>query len=313
MRGFRTIAIGVTLLSLLTAGCFDLKSVSQVEEFRVLGVSADPPEIAPGDGIRMSVLWADPEGEGRPVSFAWVGCAGLLKAPAAFESCEMVLPPVTGTADEGMDAIDIPYTPQEEMKKRMKEHDMDFIQLTFIVLMCAGGELPAADEYAFIGEMEDISTLCEGGDGIAAYKTVTISNAEDPQRNPEIENLLLDNVELLPDDEGGVGTIRCAETEGCGAEAALSLRLTPESLQTYEVIEDGEAVTVEESLYVSWFVTDGDVEISGGGSETDDPLGPIENTWRPETPGTHTIYAVAHDSRGGVSWKVYTVEVLPPG
>jgi len=310
MRGFKTIAVCLTVLSFAVAGCFDLKSVSQVEEFRVLGVSADPPEIAPGDGLRMSVLWADPEGDGRPVSFAWIGCAGLLKAPMAFESCEMVLPPMTGTAEEGLDAIEIPYTPEDILEMIP---DMDFLKVTFIVLMCAGGELPAADEYASIGEMEDISTLCEGGDGIAAYKTVTISEAEDPQRNPEIEHLLLDDVELLPDDKGGVGTMRCAEAKGCGAKAALSLRLTPESFQTYEVIEDGEPVTVEESLYVSWFVTDGDVEMSGVGSKTDDPLGPIENTWRPESPGTHTIYAVAHDSRGGSSWKTYTVEVLPPG
>ncbi len=309
MRGFKTITAIAAVLSFANAGCFDLKSVSQVEAFRVLGVSADPPEIAPGEGLRMSVLWADPEGDGRPVSFAWIGCAGLLKAPTAFESCEMVLPPVTGTAEEGRDSLEIPYTPEDILSY---VPDMDFIKVTFIVLMCAGGELPAADEYASIGQMDDISTLCEGGDGIAAYKTVTVSNAEDPQRNPEIERLTVDEKALLPEDEGGKGEVRCTKEDGCGLSIDLSLQLTEDSAQTFTVQEDGETVSVNERLFTSWFVTNGDVDASAVGSKTDDPAGPIENVWKPESPGTHTLYVVAHDSRGGVSWQIYTVEVLPP-
>ena len=297
------------LLAALQVGCFDFKSVSQVEEFRVLGVAAEPPEIRPGEGVRLEVLWADPEGDGRTVSFAWIGCAGLLKAPMGLESCEMLLPPQVAAAEDGGDVLDIPFTPENLLD--YAPEGMTFMKATFILLMCAGGELPAADEYESIGAVTDISTLCEGGDGLSAYKTVTISESEDPQRNPEIETLTVDGEELLPADQGGLGTAHCTKADGCGAEIELSLNLTKESFQTFETVKGGETITADERLFVSWFVTDGDVETSSLGSETDDPTGPIENTWTPENPGTHTLYAAAHDSRGGVSWKIYEVEVEP--
>lgn len=297
------------ILAMIVSGCIDLKSVSMLEEFRVLGVSAEPAEIAPGEGVHLSVLWADPEGDDRPVSFAWIGCAGLLTAPMGFESCQMLLPPVTGTAAEGRDEFDIPSTPSDLLS--LAQPGMAYMKVTFIILMCAGGKLPAADEYESIGQMADLSTLCAGGDGIAAYKTVTISNAEDPQRNPEIERLSMNEAPLVPSDEGGIGSVRCTKADECGAEIELSLMLTSGSFQQYETVENGKTVTVDERLFVSWFVTSGDVDTSALGSETDDPIGPIENIWRPEFPGMHTLYAVAHDSRGGVSWQVYTVDVLP--
>jgi hypothetical protein len=33
----------------------------------------------------------------------------------------------------------------------------------------------------------------------------------------------------------------------------------------------------------------------------EDPTGPFETTWLPEKRGIFTLYAVAHDIRGGVS------------
>ena len=295
------------LLAAVQAGCFDFKSVSQVEEFRVLGVTAEPPEIRPGEGVRLEALWADPEGDGRTVAFAWIGCAGLLKAPMGLESCEMLLPPQVGTAEEEGDVLEIPFTPEDLLS--YAPEGMTYMKATFILLMCAGGELPEADEYETIGAVTDISTLCEGGDGLSAYKTVVISESDDPQRNPEIETLTADDEELLPADQGGLGTARCTKADGCGAEIKISLNLTQESFQTFEKVKNGETTTVPERLFVSWFVTDGDVETPSLGSETDDPTGPIENTWSPENPGIHTLYAAAHDSRGGVSWKIYKVKV----
>ncbi len=292
----------------IAVGCLDLKSPSKVEEFRVLAVTAEPPEIAPGEGTRLEVLWADPKGDDREVSFAWVGCVGMLRPPMGLESCMMLMPPVVSSADEGGDALEIPITPPDLLS--YAPEGMAYMQATFIILMCAGGELPAPDEYESIGQVDDISTLCEGGDGIAAYKVVTVSNnTKDPQRNPVVETLTLDENPLLPSDQHEVGLARCVNKEGCGAKIALSATLTEDSLQTFEVEENGEMVTVEEGLKVSWFVTDGDVEESESASNTDNPLGPYETIWEPEHSGTFTLYVAVHDFRGGVSFETYTVEV----
>jgi hypothetical protein len=303
-------AMMISTFMLIATGCIDLKSPSKVEEFRVLAVSADPPEIAPGEGTRLEVLWADPDGEGRDVSFAWVGCAGLLRPPAGLESCLMLMPPVVSLAEEGGDMLDIPATPPDLLS--YAQEGTNYMKATFIILMCAGGELPAADEYESIGQVDDLSTLCDGGEGIAVYKTVTVSNnTENPERNPKIESLTLDGEPLLPLDQDGIGTAQCAKKDGCGAAIKLAVTLTDDSFQTYEVEEDGESATVDEGLYVSWFVTDGDVDAPTSASTTDSPLGPYETVWKPKHEGTFTLYVAAHDFRGGASFESFEVEVLP--
>ena len=86
-------AIGV-LLSLLTVGCgLDFDEVHKVEYLRVLAVQAEPPEISPGEGTTVSVLWADPKGEGRDVEFVWWVCAGFVFG-AELDMCHLVVDPV---------------------------------------------------------------------------------------------------------------------------------------------------------------------------------------------------------------------------
>ena len=111
-KGDRGISI-LLVLGLVLAGCFDFKSVTQVEEFRVLGVRAEPPEIRPGEGTTLSVLWADPKGKGRKVTFAWMGCSGVVHASQGLSSCDMLVPPIVSTAEEGGDTLPIPATPPD--------------------------------------------------------------------------------------------------------------------------------------------------------------------------------------------------------
>jgi hypothetical protein len=301
-------AIIVLLWTVSLTGCIDLKSPSKVEEFRVLAVTAEPPEIAPGEGTKLQVLWADPDGKGREVSFAWIGCAGLLAPPMGLESCMMLIPPVVLSAEEGGDILNIPATPSDLLS--YAPEGMSYMKATFIILMCGGGDLPDADEYESIGQVDDISTLCKDGDGIAVYKTITVSNnTEDPQRNPKIATLKVEGETLYPSDQGATGSVQCIKDDGCGAEIKLAVTLTDDSFQTYQAEENGEMVSVDEELFVSWFVTDGDVDAPTSASTTEDPLGPYEVTWRPEHEGSFTLYVAAHDFRGGASFETYEVEV----
>ena len=65
-------------VSVLAAGCQEpMEQVGTISKFRVLAVQADPPEAAPGETVTHRVLYADPKGEGRKVSFLWITLLGL--------------------------------------------------------------------------------------------------------------------------------------------------------------------------------------------------------------------------------------------
>ena len=83
----------VALVAALAAfGCLEeMEAISQVTKFRVLGVQAEPPEIRPGQGTELRVLYADPKGEGRDVSILWLTCVGVFSPTADIsEGCEPI-------------------------------------------------------------------------------------------------------------------------------------------------------------------------------------------------------------------------------
>ena len=109
-------AVGASLVS----GCADeLDQVMEVDKFRIMGVSVDPPEIRPEHAgpLEIQVLWHDPHGDGRTVQFAWVFCLGDVPTATGYQYCELLdedgLPPVIATQEEGGDVFTIPFVPTE--------------------------------------------------------------------------------------------------------------------------------------------------------------------------------------------------------
>lgn len=321
----RRLSIVMGLLWLFVAGCVDFKDIEMVEEFRVLGLSADPPEIAPGEGTVLRALYADPRGNGREVSLTWMGCSGFVHPSEGISTCDMVIPPIVRTAAEGGDTLEIPATPPDLLTGVPPGESLT---VTFIVLMCAGGQLPPVEAYVSLRDTADINALCNGGDGLSGFKSVTVSHAEDPNRNPEIHHLSRNGAVLAPADEGGGASLPCAETDNCAVSTELSLYVTPESVQTFETIEFGEPVRKDDTLFVSWFTDGGELSSFRSGescptgeavsetpcraSHVSGPFGPFSVTWSSDEAGTFTVWAVTHDIRGGASWKVYTLQVGSP-
>jgi hypothetical protein len=75
------VMILIVVVMILIEGCLDYKSVAIKENFHFMGVSAEPPELSPGDGVTIQVLWADPVGNDRKVSFAWLACVDDFLGP----------------------------------------------------------------------------------------------------------------------------------------------------------------------------------------------------------------------------------------
>ncbi len=138
-------------------GCADeMEAISQVSKFRVLGIQADPPELAPGESTQMRALFADPQELG--VTVMWFPMEGLI-TPSSMTSSQMDLvwfPAVTqvtnGIASYGSN-IAVPPDYLDDLRKdkcsddgveadeNWREDPACKRTVTMLVLACAGGEI----------------------------------------------------------------------------------------------------------------------------------------------------------------------------
>lgn len=323
----KTAVATVTFLLMLGAvACQEpMESISEVTKFRVLGVQAEPPEIMPGQGTTLKVLFADPKGEGRDVTIAWLNCVGSFSPTSDLsEGCEPVWAPAVSLASQGGDTYEIPMTPPDILSDL--PGDEEYLTVTVVTVLCAGGELALSDAEgeAPTGEIDALDDLCEGGDGLVAIKAFRISTSSNPNTNPTIALLKFNDAPLAeisdgPDADAGApdaggeqsGIYVCENSYGCMEGAPIQAFLTDESFQQYEKEEFGEIQVADENPYISWFVTGG--KFSEDRSRTNEAPGPFEVDWKPPRyGGVYELWAVVHDMRGGLSWRSYSVEAQVP-
>jgi hypothetical protein len=220
------------------------------------------------------------------------------------------------------------------------------LTMTAILVVCAGdgfdeiAAYAALEAFSMAGDaaesmgalaFEEICAEAGADEGVAAIKTFTVAVCDpatsslscdgeyEPNANPEIESVDLGGVPLVPL-VGGV-CLECDFEDGCREPFAVVGYLEGGSFQRYErkLAENlDETEVVYERTYISWFLTGGkiDEERSGNGSTIDaiQPDEPFEANWIPPFEGgDFTLWAVAHDIRGGVSWEQYqfTAGTLP--
>jgi hypothetical protein len=321
----RLATIAVLFMLALVACQEEMESISQVTKFRVLGVQAEPPEILPGQGTTLKVLFADPKGNGREVTVAWLTCVGSFSSTADLsEGCDPIWAPALGAANEGGDTYEIPNTPPDILNDLLEGEE--YLSVTAIVVLCAGGELSFMDSQSSMptGEIDALDDLCVGGDGLVAVKTFRVSTSSNPNTNPVIDLLKFEDNTLEPTpeepnvDAGSPdagdwqpGLYECENSYGCMEGAAIQAFLTMDSFQKYEKEEFGKTESVDENPYISWFVTGG--KFSEDRSRTNEPPGPFEVDWKPPRfGGAFELWAVVHDMRGGLSWRSYSIEATVP-
>lgn len=317
----------IALISVLMAGvllaCDEMESISQITKFRVMGVQAEPPEIQPGQGTVLRVLYADPKGEGRDVQIFWATCVGSFSPTDDLESgCEPIwIPQLPLSASRGGDVYRILSTPtdilsaaadsgsQPDGGQKTQGEEVTSVPVTVIVVLCAGGEFPDLESFSAAGEIQLFKELCRGGDGLVAVKTFRISDSKVPNENPVIEKVTFEGELLSDDPDAGPAQYQCEKSSGCREQVDIEAYFTSESYQSYydQLRRDDQ----KEDPYISWFITGG--KFNTDRSRAADPPGPVPVEWKPPRyGGVYTMWAVAHDRRGGVSWKTYTVEATLP-
>ncbi len=342
----------LVVLGVFAGACSEqMEAISQITKFRVMGVQAEPPEIRPGEGTTLSVLFADPAGEGRDVTVLWFTCTGSISPTADIseEGCEPIWAPLIGKASDGADTYRIPFTDENILDKLIENEDAGadkedagpdeaILPVTTIVVLCAGGALPSFDDDAFSGDIEGFDELCQDGDGLVAVKTFKISNSDMPNRNPVINRVVFEESPVqiderdnsldagasdagssdadAPDSPGmdaGIPLFECEDSYGCREGAEIQAFLTQDSFQSYVDFEFGKRVEPDpqEDPYISWFITGG--KFSDDRSRTKEAPGPFMVDWiPPRDGGTFQMWAVAHDMRGGTSWRTFSLSAQVP-
>jgi hypothetical protein len=257
---------------LVITGCSESKlpKYNLVSSLRVLAMKSALPEVNPGDPIPVvTTLVLDPDGGGRAITYAWVGC--------------MELPT---TAPSRLQCTDAP----------------DKISLGSATASTPGANtIPAtaltgvSTAQAFNGVNYIVSlTVTAGSETVTAFKRIVVSSKTTKNSNPSITALTRNGVTLNDGDAVGSGATTLAAT------------IPTSSYENYTFMDAGlTGHNVSEDLLITWFTTDGTMDTARtfAGKQSNGWTAPS-----PKTRTTVQLAVVIHDGRGGIDWKTISLQ-----
>lgn len=262
------------LSSFFIFGCKNSKlpDVYRLDRFRVLALHADAPEVSPGQTVIITPYVSDVLGEGRALTFSAWGCLDPGVGVGALPECkgspsEVVL--AQHVTASGLAAPDYtgPLTttvnvtiPAQAVVFEKVDADTQFNGVSYLVV--------------FDFEFTD-------GTSFRAYRTLLVSTRSNKNQNPvfEMPALVFQGQSLTAE----------PQTQG-----EFEVNLDPVSAETYSRIENGQTVSFEESPFVAWYISKGELT----SSLTDFVL--TQTLFTPETSALpFVVVAVAKDGRGG--------------
>jgi hypothetical protein len=290
------------LLASLMLACevsgFDSEYV--IDTLRVLGVQADKPFALPGDSIHLTTFWADPLGNGRPISWAWGTC--LNPGSTQINDCANALISLAA----GTDSYDT-TVPTNALDGLSPSEPLGEFGIIFAA--CAGtiALVPNADTGAPV-TCTDSTGAVVGRDGFiwGGMRVVVVEG--ETNANPTIDKIFIDGMEWAP---GYAPPIQpCTQTNlgDCpsSAQHVLAYAATSDSIETYF---NGTA-NVQEQL-IGWFYVSQGSLTAGYASPDSDDAGAVstpptfEMQFAPTlSDTTHPVqlWMVLRDDRGGITF-----------
>lgn len=301
----------LTLAGSWLAGCSeDFDPASRVTTFRVLAVQTDAPFAEPGQTVQLSALSYDPLA--RPVTWAWAMCDGA--ADSSVMACIQRFSEVSQAAGgptwlaygEGQNtaAVTIPADALDRLPPEARW------QATVGVLSvaCPGAlEIDSANpELPFRCSDSMSGRELELDEYVIGVKRVSVRES-DQNQNPVIERIEFDGADWP---EGEVKEVEACDTDENDYTACSGSSLNDVaaivSLESFESGRDEFQRDYSEQLVIQHYSTEGIFE-----SEVrvaDDP----KTGWvaRKSASGSElSLWFVARDDRGGVSWTERRVRV----
>lgn len=283
-------------------------------------MSADPPESAPGTGVRFEVLAVDADGanlvEAAGVSVRWTTClsvAEIIRASGLGFGLDLEDDCGEGGADlyelqtEGLPPGQALLPPEAFAPLAMMLEnatttgttlelpdgaDPRLLETLALVVTEVGVALRVRVEFRRDGEL--IAT---------GFKRFAVTSREEVTTNPPPPRFAVDGVWLSA--RGGTDPHICVPEQGTAptvtAAADLDLQPDPDDevwMESYPVFNfSGSLQTNRESAYYSWFVMAG--EISEDISQA--PERDVVHT-APEEPGRYPLWLVVRDGHLGIVW-----------
>jgi hypothetical protein len=257
------------------AGCqsFSDPPVSFVAGLRVLGIKADPPQIAPGASTTVAALVVDTDG-GTPAA-SWSQCnLPPLPGQTVNTAC------VDGSGGAQLQPIG------------------DGLTIPFLMPQVTADQLGAPDAtggvYLPLVASVNANVQAANAQAVTAVYRLRLGDAAPANSNPTIADV------FSVDAAGAMSALDAAAPTPVHSGEALSLTVTfaPDSAQTYTAA-DGTVTT--ETLTTSWFCTAG--ALSFEKTSATQPVTVLHLDQRLPASGAQIdLYAVAHDERGGADF-----------
>jgi hypothetical protein len=297
-------------LALSLAGCEEpLEPGTKVDSFRVLAEQVDQPFAHPGETVQLRSLSHDPED--RPVMWAWASCVNPASSDleGCLEAIASLPEPDAAVFAFGLDRSEVELAIPEDAISSLPSPARAAASVGVVSAACPGelslGQGPGGLPFRCL---DSTGRDLELDEFIIGMKRISVRES-DRNQNPLIATVEFDGEEWPVDEVKEVGFCNstkfvfddCPERE----RHDLNVLLAPES---FERGTDEHGEPFEEQLVLQFYATEGifEYELKTGREP--------ENAWvaRKAAAGqTLTLWFVARDNRGGVSWTDRQVRVRP--
>lgn len=285
-------AAGLLVGAVLTACSGDFDPTSRVTKLRLLAVQADRPFAAPGEEVHLQALAHDPRG--RTISWGWATCT--LPPSASVTGCLAAIDPASIALGNETFTVRVPA----DLLTKVPPYARASALIGVVTVACPGT--------IGVGNTQGVPITCvENGRPLRleefeiGMKRVLIRE-RDRNANPVITAVRFDGALWPESEEREVNACDPGdEVDDCAEKHTLAVATTPAETG---VDERGTAFT--ESVVVQYYATEGtflhDVRIAAS----------PETKWvarKRAGASTITVWIVARDDRGGVSWITRRVRV----
>jgi hypothetical protein len=294
--------LAVLLLAVATATCAPSLGPGDalVTSTRILAVRADPAEASPGETMTLTSLVAGPAGTVTGARIAWSFCTAprpLTDNDVVSSACMTTSalvgagagPSITATLPADGCSIFGPDTTAVGQRPTDPDGTGGYYQPLRLDLAGADLTFDLARIHCDLADAD--ATLASAF--AAAYR-------------------LNQNPQLLPL-QAAIGSAPAALTAiPAGARVTLEASWPASSAETFAYYDEAsQTVTSQrESMQVAWYVSGGTLDTESTGRAANDPATTTDDGWTaPGAAGTVHLWVVLRDSRGGVDFASYDLEV----
>jgi hypothetical protein len=319
---FSAMFSGVVAASSTVACGNDFDPSSKVASVRILATRADKPYARPGDTVLLELLALDGRAEqSRPMALSWLPAPCINPPGGSYYNCYpgfaiAYTPGVDLTASlvSGPTAsYDIPAGAIDESSTL--QTGVPFANVFVFSMACAGHvqytgqrtNSPLAVPFACF---DDAGNELGANDFVFGFARIFVFTDRTNQ-NPEIDGLIFAGEPVDP--AVGVTIDHCPnvnDTDSSCPTTPINVVVPASSQEPDPSFVDASGNVRSEGIWVDYYLTGGKVEndlqflydaTTGRVPDSDNALS------GPEVAGEHTLWAVVHDSRGGVNWISTTI------